>query len=216
MTSRLLMPTLSSALALPREPMVSSPIEMIERLFLQRGLGGTGDRKAGTVTALEHALQCAQLAEWSEARPELVVAALLHDLGHLMDPAGTHTHLDDAHELRAVPLLEQCFGLNVSEPVRLHVDAKRYLVSTTSTYRNMLSPASLASLSRQGGSMSRAEAAAFRNEAYAMDAVMLRRWDDLAKQSGKRTAPLSYYLYLLEEVAAEPVQRLRIGAENLS
>ena len=217
MTPRLFLPPSPLAPAVPNETSVANPVDLVEQLFTAFGDCAYEDRRAEPVTALEHALQCAQLAEWSEARPELVAAALLHDIGHFIGTESVDDSEDDAHERRALPLLERVFGAAVAEPVRLHVAAKRYLVTTSADYRKMLSPASLHTLRLQGGPMSKSQAKCFREEPYAMDAVMLRRWDDLAKEPGKRTAPLSYYLQLLEDLRSLPAEpRVCIGAGNLS
>jgi predicted HD phosphohydrolase len=161
-------------------------------------------QRAEAVSALEHALQCAQLAEWAGSAPSLVAAALLHDIGHFADDevVSLGDTVDDEHELRALPLLAQGFGAAVLEPIRLHVAAKRYLVADEPAYRATLSPASLHSLMLQGGPMGPVEAAAFAALPFAFDAVALRRWDDLAKTPGRPTPPLSYYLALLDDVAS--------------
>lgn len=89
------------------------------------------------------------------------------------------------------------FGAQVLEPIRLHVAAKRYLVSTDAGYFASLSPASVHSLALQGGPMTAGEVAQFEAMPFAMDAVQLRRWDDLAKTPGQATPPLGYYMALL-------------------
>jgi predicted HD phosphohydrolase len=160
-------------------------------------------QRAEAVSALDHALQCAQLAEWAGSPPSLVAAALLHDIGHFADDevVSLGDTVDDEHELRALPLLAQGFGAAVLEPIRLHVAAKRFLVADEPAYRDTLSPASLHSLMLQGGPMSPVERAAFAALPFAHDAVALRRWDDLAKTPGQATPPLDYYLALLDELA---------------
>jgi phosphonate degradation associated HDIG domain protein len=151
-----------------------------------------------SVTELEHALQCAQLAEWSQVDNTLVVAALLHDIGHFA-AAAVGDAVDDEHEQRAATLLGGVFPAAVIEPVRLHVQAKRYLVATDAKYLTGLSSASVHSLGMQGGAMSPAECRRFETTPFAQDAVVLRRWDDSAKVPGRKTPPLGYYLPLLRE-----------------
>ncbi len=151
-----------------------------------------------SVTELEHALQCAQLAEWSQVDNTLVVAALLHDIGHFA-AAAVGDAVDDEHEQRAATLLSGVFPAAVIEPVRLHVQAKRYLVATDAKYLAGLSSASVHSLGLQGGAMSPAECRRFETTPFAQDAVVLRRWDDSAKIPGRKTPPLAYYLPLLRE-----------------
>jgi phosphonate degradation associated HDIG domain protein len=167
-----------------------------------------------SVTALEHALQCAQLAEWAGADGPLVAAALLHDIGDLAAPAADTDAADNRHELRALEVLRGAFGPEVLDPIRLHVAAKRYLVATEPGYRATLSPASLLSLSLQGGPMSEAEQRRFEDEPFAPQAVLLRRWDDAAKTPGKATPSIDYYLALLDEVRERPraVRRSVVGA----
>ena len=176
-------------------------IDRIEALFDAHGEARLDGRRRGDVTALEHALQCAQLAEWAYADESLVAAALLHDLGHLIEAERRLDNGDNLHEMRALPLLSEAFGAAVLEPIRLHVQAKRYLVATDARYLATLSAASVHSLHLQGGPMSRDAVLLFEERPYAGDAVMLRRWDDLAKRPRKRTPPLSHYLALLRDLA---------------
>jgi len=150
-----------------------------------------------TVTQLQHALQCAQLAEAEGASPALITAALLHDVGHMLDDdfedAPAHDE-DRRHEELGDAFLSKWFGADVTEPVRLHVAAKRYLCAVEPDYHDALSPMSRHSLMLQGGPMSEAEVAAFEANPHARDAVRLRRWDDRAKDPSMKTATLGYYL----------------------
>jgi phosphonate degradation associated HDIG domain protein len=180
-------------------------IDRIETLFTTYGAQAYEDARHEPVSALEHALQCAQLAEWAHADAPLVAAALLHDVGHFIVADADGEQVDDEHELRALLLLSQGFGPEVTEPVRLHVQAKRYLVVTDPAYAAALSPASVHSLHLQGGPMSPGESQCFEQQAFSRQAVMLRRWDDLAKQPGRRTPPLAYYLALVGEVMGQRV-----------
>lgn len=175
-------------------------IDRIGALFDRHGATRFDGRRRDEVSALEHALQCAQLAEWAHADDALVAAALLHDLGHLIEAERRLGDGDGMHEMRALPLLSESFGATVIEPVRLHVQAKRYLVATDPRYLATLSAASVHSLHLQGGPMSRDEVLLFEDRPYAGDAVMLRRWDDLAKRPRKRTPPLAHYLGLLRDL----------------
>ncbi|MBB3283451.1 HD domain-containing protein [Mitsuaria sp. TWR114] len=189
-------------------------IAKVEAVFHRRGHLQYGDERREPVTALEHALQCAQLAEWAHAEHSLVAAALLHDVGQLMDGGSTAPLRDDQHELTALPLLRAGgLGPDVLEPIRLHVDAKRYLVSTDPAYGPGLSEASRHSLALQGGPMNAEERLRFMTQRHASAALQLRRWDDLAKRPGMRTPPLGYYLALLEELLRDShaPERLRIA-----
>jgi len=194
----------------------SETMARIQRLFETFGSQPYDGGRRESVTALAHALQCAQLAEWAGAELSLVAAALLHDVGDF-DEAGAigNDHSDNRHEVRALPWLGHAFGSEVLEPIRLHVPAKRYLVATEDGYRNSLSPASLLSLDLQGGPMSEAECRAFEEERFAPQAVMLRRWDDAAKEPGKPTPSLDYFTALLEELrerARPAARRTVVGA----
>ncbi len=171
----------------------------IEALFLRHGDQAYDGSRREPVSAMQHALQCAQLAEWAHADDTLVAAALLHDIGHFI-AAESDEQVDDRHELRALPFLAPRFGPAVLEPIRLHVAAKRYLVATDPAYLSGLSTASAHSLGLQGGAMSADEIAAFEATPFAMDAVQLRRWDDLAKQPAQATPSLGYYLALLDDL----------------
>jgi len=149
------------------------------------------------ITQLEHALQCAQFAELAGSDDTAIAAALLHDFGHLQHELGGDAlagGLDDRHERRGWYWLRDRFPARVSEPVRLHVDAKRYLCATEADYLAQLSPVSRRSLEIQGGVFAPEEAAAFIAQPYAERAVQLRRWDDLAKVPQLPTPPLSHYL----------------------
>lgn len=157
-----------------------------------------GDRQYGgeAVSQLEHALQCATLAEVAGASPELVVASLLHDLGHLLSKTEAGDR-NDFHEYKALPYLKKLFGLAVSQPVRLHVEAKKYLCAVNPKYWASLSPASKQSLQLQGGVFSLEEAKAFIARPLARQAVRLREWDDLAKVVGLSTPDLNHFVPLL-------------------
>lgn len=153
------------------------------------------------VSQLEHALQAACFAERANARSALIAAALLHDVGHLLhslpDDAPEHG-VDDHHETLGARWLEKRFGPEVTEPVRLHVAAKRFLCTTEPGYLRQLSPPSTLSLSLQGGPMSDSEVAEFRANPHGEAAVMLRRWDDAAKDPNLATPPLEHFAVHLD------------------
>lgn len=157
----------------------------------ERGGGWYGGE---SVTQLQHALQCAALAREAGAAPALVAAALLHDLGHLSDTGGDAA---DPHERLAARLLARLFRPDVTEPIRLHVAAKRYLCAVDAAYWLALSPASRRSLEWQGGPYSAEAAALFIAQPHAADAVRLRLWDDAAKAPHAEVPPLASYLPLL-------------------
>jgi phosphonate degradation associated HDIG domain protein len=147
------------------------------------------------VSQLEHALQCATLAEEEGAGPPLIAAALLHDIGHLihkLDDAAAQG-IDDRHEALGDKLVRRWFRDEVARPVALHVDAKRYLCAVERAYFDHLSPASVRSLGLQGGRFTDDEAAAFIARDGAREAVRVRRWDDNAKMKGLKTPPLAHF-----------------------
>ena len=149
---------------------------------------------------LSEALVAAQ-AEFAGERPSLVAAALLHDLGHLLNDQGetpTLRGVDDLHQFAALPFLRGLFGDDVLEPIRLHVDAKRYLCATRDDYYAALSTDSKRSLALQGGVYSSDEALHFIRQPYADDAVKIRLWDDRAKIAGAVTPPLAHFVAALE------------------
>jgi phosphonate degradation associated HDIG domain protein len=205
------------ALAMSISPSIDI-VDQLEELFQLHGHRHYEDEREEPVSTLAHALQCAQLAEWASAPDGLVAAALLHDVGHFIAPLPGSDDIDDVHELRAVGLLRAAFADEVIEPVRLHVAAKRYLVAVEPSYRSTLSRASLHTLALQGGAMSADEVGWFEALPFSAQAVDLRRWDDAAKQPGRRTPPLRYFIELLQSVRRRPTAppRLVIGASDVA
>lgn len=159
-------------------------------LFRSRGHLAYGER----VSMAEHLLQTAHAAEQDGAALPLVVAALLHDVGYLLD-AG-----DRRHPEAGAAFLAPHFGPEITEPIRLHVEAKRYLCATEPAYEGSLSPASRATLVRQGGPYDAAEVRAFEASPFARDAVRLRRYDDRAKVPGLVTPDLEHYRPILQSL----------------
>jgi len=158
------------------------------------------------VSQKEHALQAAHQAEQEGAPPSLVVAALLHDIGHLVHGLGEDVAdrgVDARHEDAGEAWLARHFPPEVTEPVKLHVAAKRYLCRVDRAYLDRLSPASVQSLALQGGPFSEDEAREFERNRYHREAVQLRRWDDDAKIPDLAVPDLEHYRPALEAVAAE-------------
>ena len=153
------------------------------------------------VTLAEHSLQTAAQAAADSAEDVLVAAALLHDVGHMLQAQARgneqYTDADWNHDAVAADWLRPRFGDAVAEPVGQHVSAKRWLCAREPDYFGTLSAASVASLAAQGGPFTNAEADAWHALPGAEAAIRLRRWDDDGKIVGLRIEPLSAYIDLL-------------------
>ena len=174
------------------------PTRQIGEILAGNGANRYGDE---AISQLEHALQCAALAENSGASPAMITACLLHDIGHMVDnhfEGAARRGIDRRHEKIGAAFLAQWFGTAVTEPVILHVPAKQYICAVDSEYTDMLSPASVRSLELQGGPFDSEDARRFIRRAYAQDAVQLRRWDDEAKDQEAKTPPLEHFLCYVE------------------
>lgn len=176
----------------------SGVADCIFALFAERG----DSRYDDAVTQTQHATQAAALAEAENADATMVVAALLHDIGHLVvdEHNGNRGFLDDdeKHQVVAARILGRWFPPTVTAPIALHVAAKRYLVATDPSYAGGLSRASVQSLRVQGGPMDADEIAGFRRLRHADEACRLRRWDDSAKVPDRHVPPLETYRQTLE------------------
>lgn len=156
------------------------------------------------VTQLEHALQCATLAQTAGADAATIAAALLHDIGHLLNDQGetpTERGIDDMHQYYALPFLRPLFSPAVIEPIRLHVDAKRYLCAMQPGYCDGLSADSKRSLALQGGPYSTEAAAEFITLPWARRAVEVRLWDDAAKEPRRATPALTHFVPIMASIA---------------
>lgn len=169
-----------------------SALDDIRAAFAKRGADNYGEG----VSQLEHALQCGACAERDGASPALITATLLHDIGHLLHDLPqdiADQGIDTEHESLGSAWLSQHFGPDVTEPVRLHVAAKRYLATVEKGYYELLSAASIQSLKLQGGLMSPEETRKYEAERFAADGIKLRRWDDEGKIVGARTPDLGHF-----------------------
>ena len=177
-------------------------MQTIANLFAQSG----HDAYFGEpVTQLEHALQCAHLAEQAGADDETVIAAFLHDIGHLLPPELANGYMDgygtvDHERLGADFLREEGFSEKVAQLIENHVNAKRYLVYKNPNYFARLSEASLKTLEFQGGPMKKGEALAFETNPYFKGILQLRAWDEQAKIPGLSTPDMGYYLSIVERL----------------
>jgi len=166
----------------------------IQTLLEQKASGRYG---LTLINQQQHALQAAWLAEREARGDALVVAALLHDIGHMVHNLGNNpadAGIDDRHEELGHAWLEGHFGPEITEPVRLHVAAKRYLCAVEADYFAKLSADSVKSLALQGGPMSAEEVAAFEALPRYAAAVQLRRYDEQAKVEGLQTPPVAHFM----------------------
>lgn len=183
-------------------------IDTIFGLLVERGGRAYG---CEGVTMVGHMLQTAALAERAHAKDELVAAALLHDIGHFGTDFPWHLtdsrhadmlkqELDRHHETAGAHMLQPYFGPAITEPIRLHVAAKRYLCAIDSGYLDKLSPTTRHTLNLQGGIMTAAEMMEFEANDYGSDAVSLRRWDDQATTPGVKTPAIDHYRPFIESL----------------
>ncbi|MEL6251804.1 MAG: HD domain-containing protein [Bacteroidota bacterium] len=149
------------------------------------------------VSQYQHALQSAALAARHNANYFMLSAALLHDMGHMLaeDLEGeiNPTEKDDFHENLGASFLSEFFPASVTEPIRLHVEAKRYICTTDQSYFKGLSSASQKSFMLQGGKMDEQEQKAFENHPHFQEAIQLRKWDDQAKTVGLEIPEIEVY-----------------------
>ena len=175
--------------------MTGAAIRALAELF---GSARARDYLGEPVTIAAHLLQAGALARTDGAPPALVAAALLHDVGHVRGADPDQHGERDEHGERGAAWLSAWFGEPVTEPVRLHVAAKRYLCATEPGYFARLSAESVRTLALQGGPLSAARAREFEALPYAADAVAVRRWDDQAKAPAVAVPDFGYFVPLLE------------------
>lgn len=185
-------------LSMISQPAADAFVAELADLFARLGSLRYGE----DVSQLEHALQTAHHAKVDGAPPALIAAALLHDVGHLMQKVGENAAdlgIDTRHEHISAGYLARAFGPDVTEPIRLHVAAKRYRVAVEPAYFQRLSQASLQSLVLQGGPMSPDEIAAFLAEPAAQTALQLRGYDEAGKAPDAEVAGFATYHDLLRD-----------------
>jgi len=178
-----------------------------KRIFQLLDSRGAGRYGLSAVSQKEHALQAADLAVRRGLGDALVIAALFHDLGHLLvgdDVNLAEQGVDDLHEETSANALAKLFGDAVAEPVRLHVAAKRYLCAANPAYYDKLSEDSRQSLQLQGGPMSPLEVAAFDKLEHRAAALALRMIDDEAKVAGLQTPGLDSYRSMATRLQKAP------------
>ena len=176
-------------------------VAVIAALFASEG---GADYLGEPVTQAAHMLQAAALAERDRAGDELIAAALLHDVGHFSGTLTGHDLMrgtDTRHGEAGAAWLAQWFGDEVTEPVRLHVAAKRYLCAVEPEYIAALSAASVYTLGVQGGPMRGRELAEFAGHPFAEAAIRVRRWDDAAKDPHVTPPPFGHFAPVLRALA---------------
>ncbi|MEX0285198.1 MAG: HD domain-containing protein [Paracoccaceae bacterium] len=155
------------------------------------------------VTMSEHMLQGAYLAEQAGSADEMVAGALLHDIGHYTNEFGDDyidQGIDNLHEEAGAVVLAPFFPSAVTDCIKYHVAAKRYLCATDPAYFDRLSEASVKTLHLQGGPMSDAEVQDFASNPN-LDAILqVRIWDDQGKVAGMETPDFHHYAPLLQRV----------------
>jgi phosphonate degradation associated HDIG domain protein len=178
-------------------------VPFIADIFARRG---AEEYLGEPVTISEHMLQCAELAELAGSSDALVAAALLHDIGHFTNEfasdAADHG-IDTVHEEAGAKILRDYFPALITDCVRYHVAAKRYLCATDSAYFGKLSAASVHSLNLQGGPMDAGEVADFAKNPHLADILQVRIWDDLAKVTDHSAPPFAHYQPLLIRVVQQ-------------
>ncbi|WP_298912312.1 HD domain-containing protein [uncultured Roseobacter sp.] len=175
-------------------------VAFLEDIFERRG----GEEYLGEpVTMAEHMLQGATLAERSGQDEIIIVAALLHDIGHFTSEFGTFSMEDTEdrhHEDAGADVLQAFFPTLVTDCVRFHVAAKRYLCATKSEYFARLSAASVHSLNLQGGPMSAQEVSAFETNPNLREIIAVRYLDDAGKHADMETPAFAHFAPMVQRV----------------
>lgn len=188
--------------AIQTQPGADNIVAFLGDIFARRG---SEEYLGEGVTMAEHMLQAAFLAEQRGESRTIIVAALLHDIGHFTGEFGafsmSDTH-DRYHEQAGAQVLEHFFPRVITACVSLHVAAKRYLCAVDPNYFGRLSPASVHSLRLQGGSMNAAEVAEFSRRPHFQDALTVRHLDDAAKTAGLPTPDFEHYAPLIRSIVS--------------
>ena len=187
---------MTTAAAPTRDTIVAFIADIFDRCGDEEYLGEA-------VTMAQHMLQGAALAEKSGARDEIVVAALLHDIGHFTSAFGAFTMNDTQdryHEEAGAKVLARFFPTVVIDCVRYHVAAKRYLCATRLAYRARLSSASVHSLNLQGGPMSQVEVTAFETMPNLTEIIQVRHLDDAGKDPSMETPTFAHFAPAVQRV----------------
>ncbi len=175
-------------------------VAFLADIFERRG----GEEYLGEpVTMAEHMLQGATLAQQDGKSDLIIVSTLLHDIGHFTSEFGMF-RMDDTedrhHEDAGAVILQEFFPTLVTDCVRFHVAAKRYLCATDPSYFDNLSEASVHSLNLQGGPMSKAEVRTFEANPNLKEIVAVRYLDDAGKHPNMKTPPFSHFAPMVQRI----------------
>jgi predicted HD phosphohydrolase len=173
--------------------------QIIEEILGAYETGGDLDY-GENISMREHMLQTACLAEQGGNEERIIVAALLHDYGHLVCDQPNNIFAegsDNFHETVGARALESWFDEGIVGAIRLHVDAKRYLCAANPKYLAKLSDASITTLGVQGGPMNREEMVGFREQVGYEMALTIRVYDDLGKEPRMLRPKLPHYVPML-------------------
>lgn len=172
----------------------------IDHLFLLLNSKGNEAYHSEPVSQLEHALQSAYYAKYHTDKPNIILAALLHDIGHLIEDETEDLlgHYDHDRIGAAYPR-DLGFGPDITRLVENHVRAKRYLVTTDFDYKNKLSAASKLTLIQQGGPMRVDEVESFESDPDFDDIILIRICDELAKTPGLPVPLLESYSPMIKQ-----------------
>ena len=188
--------------AMSPELVASDVVDHILHLYVTRG----DDHYGEDVSQCEHAEQCAYHARLDGADDALIIAALLHDIGHLLHKFGEDAAdrgIDTRHERIGAGWLARILPTSVTEPIALHVSAKRYLATTQPAYIGGLSEASLQSFVLQGGIMDPDEVEAFLANPWHQGAMQLRNYDELGKVIGAEMPDFASYAPMIRALVTE-------------
>lgn len=172
------------------------PSEIVDFILDLFARHGAEEYMGEPVSMAQHMEQSAACAKADDAEEALVIAALLHDIGHFVGDFpidALEKGIDNYHESAGAQFLQSYFPATVTEPIRLHVAAKKYLCAVDQNYFDRLSAASKQSLQVQGGAMTLAETKQFESNPYHHRAIKLRLYDDDGKVAGLEIKPVSSF-----------------------
>lgn len=173
---------------------------IVQEIFSLYEKHGAGEYAGEKVTQLQHMVQAGELAKQAGYDDEVILAAFLHDIGHILETE--HEQMDgfgtvDHEKVGADFLRERGFSERLARLVENHVSAKRYLTFKDDSYYKSLSDASKKTLEYQGGRMNAAEAKEFEEDELFHEFIAMRKWDEQAKEEDLKLEPIDYYKNLM-------------------